>query len=151
MHDPQACKTCAALWDESRLSLGEVIYQGKFWVVEHAGPKVGILGWLVIVLLRPEESNLELTPDEEIELGIIQCLVRQALKYELSPERVYEMYFAEGPGFGHVHYHMVPKPKDLDRQYVGVNIFKLLGDKEFEPLPAKPIGDICRKLKALMD
>jgi hypothetical protein len=96
MHDPQACKTCAALLGELRLSLGEVIYQGKFWVVEHAGPKVGILGWLVIVLLRPEESNLELTPDEEIELGIIQCLVRQALKYELSPERVYEMSF----GFG---------------------------------------------------
>ena len=43
------------------------------------------------------------------------------------------LQLAEAPGFGHVHFHVVPRGADLPEQYRGAKAFGLLGN------PALPV------------
>ena len=54
------CWTCKSNLGEKRISPGPTIYEGKYWLVEHAYP-IKMIGWLVIVLKRHAEALHELT------------------------------------------------------------------------------------------
>ena len=45
------CLTCKSNSGEQRISPGPTIYEGQYWLVEHAYP-VKRVGWIVIVLKR---------------------------------------------------------------------------------------------------
>jgi hypothetical protein len=47
------CYACLNVAGKMKISPGEVIYDGKYWIVDHAYP-TKLLGWLVIVLKTPE-------------------------------------------------------------------------------------------------
>jgi diadenosine tetraphosphate (Ap4A) HIT family hydrolase len=57
------CLTCESNTGEKRISPGPTIYEGNYWLVEHAYP-VKTIGWLVIVLKRHAEALHELTPED---------------------------------------------------------------------------------------
>ena len=66
------CWTCKSNTGEKRISPGPTIFEGEYWLVEHAYP-VKTIGWLVIVLKRHAEALHELTPEEFAELAQIQA------------------------------------------------------------------------------
>lgn len=51
MNTPSTCFTCLSNSGEKRISPGATIYEGQYWLVEHAYP-VRRTGWIVIVLKR---------------------------------------------------------------------------------------------------
>ena len=64
------CLTCRSLSGEVLIALGPAIFEGRFWVVEHAYP-CKIKGWLVLVLRRHAPALHDLTCEEWAELAIV--------------------------------------------------------------------------------
>lgn len=108
------CWTCRSNTGEKRISLGPTIFEGKYWLVEHAYP-VKRIGWLVIVLKRHAEALHELSSEEFIELGQIHSKVMRFLFEELQCEKEY---------FTHIH--MFAKPHVFPSELKGGKSFALL-------------------------
>jgi diadenosine tetraphosphate (Ap4A) HIT family hydrolase len=77
------CYSCDSNNGTKRISPGIAIFEGKYWVLEHAYPS-GLLGWVVIVLKRHCEELHNLNKDEWIELASIQYELLKAMKTELN-------------------------------------------------------------------
>ena len=63
-----SCYSCEALRGERRISPAEHIYDGRYWIVDHAWP-TALVGWVVLVLRRHAAALHELTVDEFAEMG----------------------------------------------------------------------------------
>lgn len=146
------CFTCLSLRNERRISPGPIIYEGKHWVVDHAYPTTH-LGWLVILSKRHIEALHELSREEFQELAEIEYKVVQVMHMDRRVEKEYLMCFAEGEGFHHVHFHVVPKPADLAAEFKGPRVFALLAVDEEHAVPAQSLTAFCeeftRKFRAL--
>ena len=114
--------------------------------MEHAYP-TQLVGWLVIVLRRHAEALHELTRDEFLELASIQADLVQVLHEVLHCEKEYLACFAELEHFRHIHLHVVPKPADLPRQFVGTASFGLLKVSESETAPRETVKAFCEDLR----
>ena len=88
------CWTCKSNTGEKRISPGPTVFDGKYWLVEHAYP-VKTIGWLIIVLKRHAEALHELTTEEFAELAWIQGKFIHLLHEELSCEKEYISCYAE--------------------------------------------------------
>jgi diadenosine tetraphosphate (Ap4A) HIT family hydrolase len=73
------CLSCRSISGEKRISPGPVIYEGTYWLVDHAYP-TSHLGWLVIVLKRHAEALHELSREEFAELAEIQYKLAQVMR-----------------------------------------------------------------------
>lgn len=146
------CRTCMNLSGERRISPGPYIYQGTYWIVDHAYPTTH-LGWLVIVPKRHVEALHELSREEFQELAEIQYRLAQVMSTDPAVQKEYMMCFAEGEGFHHVHIHIVPKPGDLPAEVKGPRIFARLAISEENALPASELTAYCeeftRKLRTV--
>jgi diadenosine tetraphosphate (Ap4A) HIT family hydrolase len=69
----------------------------------------------------------ELSHAEAAALGPLLRAVTAALREVTGCAKTYVALFAEAEGFGHVHFHVVPRPAGLDPQLRGPRIFALLG------------------------
>lgn len=136
------CLTCLNISGERRISPGPIIYTGRYWVVDHAYPTTH-LGWLVILPKRHVEALHELTRLEFQELADIQYKITQVMHLDDSVQKEYLMCFAEGAGFQHVHFHVVPKPVDLPADLKGPRIFALLQVDAEHALPANILTAYC--------
>jgi diadenosine tetraphosphate (Ap4A) HIT family hydrolase len=143
-YDP-TCHSCRALTGEKRISPGPVIYEGRFWVVEHAYP-TALKGWLVLVLKRHAEALHELTADEFAELGELQGRVAKLLRAETGCQKEYVVCFAEMAGFYHIHFHIIPRAADLPDELKGGKIFAMLKVGEAEAVPPEEIRQFCERL-----
>jgi diadenosine tetraphosphate (Ap4A) HIT family hydrolase len=133
------CLSCLSLSGEKRISPGPFIYEGQYWLVDHAYP-TSYLGWLVIVPRRHVEAFHELTRDEFAELADIQYRVAQVMGGESGVVKEYLMCFAEGEGFHHVHVHVVPRRADLPDEFKGPRIFAFLAvDADRPAVPAEQV------------
>lgn len=141
------CLSCKSLSGEKRISPGPTIYEGKYWVVEHAYP-VKLLGWLVIVLKRHLEAVHNLTIEEMVELGQIINKTTKLLHSKLKTEKEYVACFAESEGFSHVHFHIVPRTKDFPKNIRGSKSFSLLSYTEIGSIQKDKIIELCEYLKA---
>ena len=147
------CLSCLSLSGEKRISPGPFIYQGQYWLVDHAYP-TSYLGWLVIVPRRHVEALHELTRAEFAELAEIQYRVAQVMGAESGITKEYLMCFAEGEGFYHVHIHVVARPADLALEFKGPRIFTFLAVDAARPaVPAAELTAYCeaftRKLQTI--
>lgn len=147
MKDEMVCWTCLSNSGERRISPGQTIYEGKYWLVEHAYP-VKRKGWLVIVLKRHADALHELTADEFSELGIIQARLTKLLYETLNCQKEYVSCYAEMAGFYHIHFHVFAKPYDLPKDLFGGNSFALLKVPETEAEPKETIIEFCDLLAA---
>jgi diadenosine tetraphosphate (Ap4A) HIT family hydrolase len=133
------CLSCLSLSGEKRISPGPFIYQGQYWVVDHAYP-TSYLGWLVIVPRRHVEALHELIREEFAELAELEYRVTRAMGAESGIAKEYLMCFAEGEGFHHIHIHVVARPTDLPEEFKGPRIFAFLSADDGRPVvPAEQI------------
>lgn len=126
--------------------MGSRIYDGNYWVIEHAYP-VRLKGWLVIVLKRHAEALHELTKEEFEELAALQEKVTKTLFAVLGVEKEYSLCLAEGNYFHHIHFHQIGIPKNLPDKYKGPKVFGLMHEK---PIAEKEIIAFCRKLQKII-
>jgi diadenosine tetraphosphate (Ap4A) HIT family hydrolase len=140
------CWSCRSNTGEKRISPGATIFDGEYWLVEHAYP-VAVKGWLVIVLKRHAEALHELTPDEFGELGQIQAQLSRFLFEELSCEKEYISCYAETEHFYHVHFHVFARPRNLSNELKGGKSFALIKVAESESVPPNEIIAFCEVLK----
>ena len=140
------CLTCKSVSGEKRISPGPIIFEGKYWMVEHAYP-VKIKGWLVIVLKRHVESLHELSSDEFIELSKIQSKVIKLLYKEMNCEKEYVSCYAEKEHYRHIHFHIFTKPYDLPVELRGAKSFAFINATEAEAIPKEEIIDLCNKFQ----
>lgn len=140
------CLTCLSNSGERRISPGVTIFEGRYWYLEHAYPSA-LKGWLVAVLKRHVEALHALTAEEFAELGVIQARVTKLLFDVLDCEKEYVMCLAEGPGFHHIHVHIVPKPRDLPDELKATRIFALLKVTPEEAVPPDEVAAFCEMMK----
>jgi len=139
------CLICKSNSGKQRISPGPMIYDGKYWIVEHAYPSK-LLGWLVIDLKRHVEALHELTSAEFSELSKLIEKSIKVLKKLTKCEKEYVMCLAEHPDFHHIHVHIVPKPKDLPKELKGAKIFAMLKIPKENAIPKTEIRDFCEEL-----
>jgi len=136
------CLTCKSNSGEKRISPGETIHNGKYWMVEHAYP-AGLLGWIVIVLKRHTEKLHELTLDEWNELAELNYKSINLLHRLLNSWKEYSCCFATGEGFRHIHFHVIPNADEFDESFKGVRVFHYLRESECEIIPADKVKEFC--------
>lgn len=140
------CWSCRSNSGEKRISPGATIFDGKFWLVEHAYP-VAIKGWLVIVLKRHVEALHELSSDEFAELAQIQAKLSRFLYEELACQKEYISCYAEAEHFYHIHFHVFAKPPGLSDDLKGGKSFALIKVTESEAVPPNEIISFCEVLR----
>lgn len=138
------CLPCLNVSGERRISPGPFVYEGSYWIVDHAYPTTH-LGWLVIVLKRHTEALHELSKEEFQELADIQYRLVQVMHMDGAVEKEYLMCFSEGEQFQHIHIHVVPKPVSLPNELKGPHIFALLAVDEANAVPAQEIQVFCEE------
>ena len=148
MADESNCLTCAA---DARPDLPprERVYVGPRWRVAHAFG-TALPGWLVVLPRRHVLALDELTPAEAAELGPLLRAVTAALRETTGCEKTYVALFAEAEGFGHVHFHVVPRHADLDRELLGPRVFGLLGGDAARHVPDNDMDQIALRVMAAM-
>jgi diadenosine tetraphosphate (Ap4A) HIT family hydrolase len=140
------CLTCKSNSGEQRISPGPTIYEGEYWMVEHAYP-VKRVGWIVIVLKLHAEALHDLSAEEFAELGRLQSLVSRFLFEELHNQKEYISCYGEAEGFAHIHFHVFAKPFDLAEELKGGKSFSLLKVSREEAAPPAEIISFCELLR----
>ena len=148
MNKESECLTCKSLRGEISLAPGPVIYEGKYWRIEHVAP-TAVPGWLVILLKRHASALHELSTEEFSEFATLAKASTDILFKKFNCEKEYMACFAEGEGFRHIHVHIISKPVGLSSTNLGPHVFQLLGPKVTDPLKDEEIQQICSDLKAL--
>jgi len=140
------CWPCKSNSGEKRISPGPTIFEGIYWLVEHAYP-VKIIGWIVIVLKRHAEALHELTAEEFFELAQIQAKLIPLLHEELHCEKEYVVCYAEIEHFRHIHFHVFAKPANFPDGLKGGKSFALLKITPEEAVTPGKIISFCELLR----
>ncbi len=143
------CLSCQSIAGIKSISPGKPIFISDYWIVEHAYP-TSLEGWIVIVLKRHCEELHKLSHEEFIDLTEVQEKVIKAIHKYFKSDREYVFCFAEGEGFKHIHFHVVPKHKGFDSKYNGVKVFHYLKTPKNEWIPPERIIEICSELSRLI-
>ncbi|MFZ2781623.1 MAG: HIT domain-containing protein [Rectinemataceae bacterium] len=143
------CYSCKSNSGEKRISPGKQIFEGNYWVIEHAYP-TGLLGWIVIVLKRHCEELHNLKKEEWNELADIQYRLLKALNDELEIRKEYFACFAELEGFKHIHFHVIPKTKEYIDEYKGTKAFQYLKIEEEKCISKNQIIALCENINKKM-
>jgi diadenosine tetraphosphate (Ap4A) HIT family hydrolase len=143
------CLSCVA---DARADLPprERIYAGPRWRVAHAFG-TALPGWLVVLPRRHVLALDELTAAEAADLGPLLRAVTSALKEATGCEKTYVALFAEAEGFGHVHFHVVPRHADLDRELRGPRVFGLLGGDPGRHVPDQDMDQTALHIAAALE
>ncbi|HLY26957.1 MAG TPA: HIT family protein [Aggregatilineales bacterium] len=146
------CKACQRITrrDEDTVPLWDCIYRARACDVVHCD-STSILGWLIIIPRRHLAAIDEMTEAEAIEVGRLIRAVSIALKHVLDCEKTYVSQFAEAPGYQHVHFHVIPRAKDLPEDRKGANIFKNLGLPPEKRLDETTMNDISARILSHLD
>lgn len=115
-------------------------------MVEHAYP-CGLEGWLVLILKRHAAALHELTEEEFSELAVLQGRTVRILREVLHCEKEYSVCFAEAEHFRHVHFHMIPRPRDLPAEQLGLGTFSFLKVDATGAIPPERVKELCQRLR----
>jgi diadenosine tetraphosphate (Ap4A) HIT family hydrolase len=124
--DPAGCYSCAENARMAVLPPRERVAVDEHWRVVHA-METAVPGWLILIPRRHVTAVAELTDSEAAGLGIWQVRLSRALQAVTECTKTYVVQFAEAPGFGHVHFHLVPRAAQLPADLRGPAVFRLLG------------------------
>jgi diadenosine tetraphosphate (Ap4A) HIT family hydrolase len=130
-----ACRICELNATIADQPPAERAYMEDHWRVAHAWS--ALAGWLIVTPLRHVTSLADLTGDEAAALGPLLADASAALTEVVGCDRTYVVLFAEQEGFGHVHFHVVPRMSDLPREHRSVNVFYYLSQPEETWVPAQ--------------
>jgi diadenosine tetraphosphate (Ap4A) HIT family hydrolase len=127
----------------------ERIYLDARWRVAHAFGTAQP-GWLVVLPRRHVLALDELSPDEAAGLGPLLRAVTAALREVTGCAKTYVALFAEAEGFGHVHFHVVPRPAGLDPKLRGPRVFALMGGDPARHVPDSAMDRLAAQLTAAL-
>lgn len=140
------CFTCSYN-DLPERPIREEILQAQYWRLAHAfGTPVA--GWLVLLPLRHVVSVGALTAAEAAELGSLLADVSRAIEAVTGCQKTYVAMFAEKDGFGHVHFHLIPRPADLSPELRGPAVFDLLRTSFDRCLSEERADEVAESIKA---
>jgi diadenosine tetraphosphate (Ap4A) HIT family hydrolase len=122
-HSP--CHSCSQEPQFDTLPPRERIAWDDHWRVAHCFG-TSLPGWLVLLPRRHVTAIADLTGSEAAALGSWQVRLSQALQAVTGCAKTYVVQFAEAPGFGHVHFHVIPRAAELPETLLGPRIFDLL-------------------------
>ncbi len=103
-------------------------------------------GWLVLVPRRHVTAIGELTDAEASSLGSWLVRTSRSLQAVVGCEKTYVAQFAEGEGFAHVHFHIIPRPADLSPDLRGPRIFRALAAGPGERVSVEEIDEVAAQL-----
>lgn len=124
----------------------ERIAADAHWRVAHAFNSA-LPGWLVLLPRRHVTTIAELTDLEAAALGTWQVRLSRALHAVTGCAKTYVVQFAEAEGFGHVHFHVVPRMGDLPDELRGPRVFGLLGRPEDERVSPDRMDELAAALR----
>ncbi|NED96219.1 HIT domain-containing protein [Phytoactinopolyspora alkaliphila] len=139
------CYTCDREAEFDQLPPRERITYDNLWRVVHA-TGTALLGWLVLVPRRHVMELADLSNAEATSLGTWQVRLARAIADELHTPKTYLAEFGEAHGF-HLHFHIIPRPRDLTDDVRGPHIFGLLGRADDEQVIAAR-DDLAMRLAA---
>jgi diadenosine tetraphosphate (Ap4A) HIT family hydrolase len=146
--DDSDCFSCA-LNARSDLPARERVYVGPRWRVAHALGSA-LPGWLVAIPRRHVLALDELTAAEAADLGPLLRDVTSALRQVTGCQKTYVALFAEAEGFGHLHFHVIPRHADLARELRGPRVFGLMGGDQAEQVPNSVVDQIVLEVAAVL-
>ena len=145
-----ACYTCHANGQIDTLPPRELVVADDHWRTAHAFDTT-LPGWLVLVPRRHVTSIADLTDAEAAGLGTWQVQLSRALREVTGCTKTYLMQLAEKEGFAHVHFHVVPRMRDLPDDRRGPAIFGYLGAAEGHRLDDAQRDDLAVALRRQLD
>lgn len=148
MTDDLNCRSCAVN-SQPDLPPRERVYMGPHWRVAHAFG-APFPGWLIVLPRRHVMALDELTIPEASDLGPLLREVTHALRQVTGCEKTYVALFAEAEGFGHVHFHVIPRRADLDPRFRGPRVFDLLTGDAAGKVPSGTRDRISASIAAIM-
>ncbi|CAN5595331.1 hypothetical protein BH10ACT7_BH10ACT7_24330 [soil metagenome] len=99
---------------------------GDDWFLSIPGGDAPLAGWVALATGEHRETLDELSQSEAASLGPLLRSISGAIIGETSAERTYVANWAEGTR--HVHFHVIPRPAELEPSRLGAAVFSLLGD-----------------------
>ena len=125
------------------------MYLDAHWRVAHAFGTAQP-GWLVVLPRRHVLALDELSHAEAAALGPLLRAVTAALREVTGCARTYVALFAEAEGFGHVHFHVVPRHAGLDPHLRGPRVFTLLGGDPARHVAGSDMDQLAGQLTAAL-
>ncbi|MDH6110720.1 diadenosine tetraphosphate (Ap4A) HIT family hydrolase [Kitasatospora sp. MAP12-15] len=147
------CFSCANTAVLSELPPRELIGVDEHWRVAYA-VNCSLPGWLVLVPRRHVTRVAELTDAEAAGLGLWQVRLSRALEAVTGCEKTYVAQFGEAPGFGHVHFHLVPRSADLAAELRGPGVFAHLaaaGSVDEAAMDEAAMDELAVRLRARLE
>jgi diadenosine tetraphosphate (Ap4A) HIT family hydrolase len=145
------CYACGMNSRIGSLPPREAIVVERGWRAAHAFDS-SLAGWLVLVPTRHVSALHELTVGEAAAMGDLLVRLSKALQDVVGCEKTYSMLFAEAAGFGHVHFHLVPRMAWFQPTQVGPQVFTFLGASQSERVPEARQDELAGCLaEALLD
>ncbi|WP_222853740.1 HIT family protein [Fodinicola acaciae] len=125
-----------------------IAYDGH-WRVAHVITS-SLPGWLVLIPRRHVVTVAELTDGEAASLGTWQVRVSRALHEVVGCEKTYVAQFAEAAGFGHVHFHLIPRMPGWAAGERGPQVFRRLGVAAADHVPEAEMDRLSSRLAAAL-
>ncbi len=144
------CLACANNDRFGQLPPRERIGADPHWRVAHAFDST-LPGWLVIIPRRHVTTIAELTDAEAAALGSWQVRLSRALHEVTGCVKTYVMQFSEREGFGHLHFHVVPRMPDLPEEHRGPGVFHHLARPPEQGMDEQQRDDLAARLQARLE
>lgn len=139
------CQNTAAADPPAR----ERIVRTRHWRAAHAFT-TGLPGWLVLLPTRHITALTELDPEAAAELGPLLRDLSSALAEVLGCVKTYVVLLAEAEGFGHVHFHVIPRMPDQPAELRGPGIFQMLGLPPEQFVPDAEMNRLAERLSTAL-
>ena len=93
----------------------------------------------------------DLTDDEAAELGPLTKRVSAAVQEVVGCDKTYVVQLAEHPDHPHVHFHVIPRPRDLADEHQGPRVFELLGVPAEHAVPEARRDEIAGQIASRLE
>ena len=144
-HAVSDCYVCSMNQRIGELPAREQILVDRGWRAAHAFDS-SLPGWLVLVPTRHVTGLHELTDGEATAMGDLLVSLSRALREVVGCDKTYTMLFAEAHGFGHVHFHIVPRMSTFKPEQIGPQVFTFVGRPPGERLSEDEQDEVARRL-----
>ncbi|MBM7652574.1 HIT family protein [Neobacillus cucumis] len=103
---------------EKHKQLVNPIFEDEDWIVNPGPLSSQVLGYMYIEPKRHVENWSELTDEELVKVGPLIKRLEEALKRELSVDRVYVVTISEA--VRHLHFHIIPRDEEDTTKGLGL-------------------------------
>ena len=118
------CMICDIASGKGKLPL---IYEGKYWIVNHVYPSQ-IKGWLALSIKNHKTAFHKISEKEIEELSSLILKLTKLLKKTTNCKKEYIL--SSNECVEHFHFHIVPRAKDLKKEWIGPKIYNAIRIKE---------------------